>query len=643
MTQRILALPDHLVNQIAAGEVVERPANAVKEILENALDAGATKIDIALQQGGIKHIRISDNGSGIDADDLALALHRHATSKIRSLDDLESVASMGFRGEGLASIAAISRLSLSSRPAEAKHAMSVTAIDGVVHAPTAIAHGLGITVEVADIYFNTPARRKFLKSDNTEWAHCLVAIERIALSRPDVAFSVSHNQKSVYQLPVQDLNERMAAIVGQDFADAALSINGDNGLMHIHGYIAKPTYSKGKADKQFVFVNGRFVRDKIVLHAVKQAYQDVLHLALTPAFVLNISLPPEQVDVNVHPTKSEVRFRDSQSIYRLVFHALHQALAQTDASHTESVSNAGEILQQVVNTPAPTQNRLDWGSARSLPNESAATPRSHTPVGSYASSGSRPLSLRESQAALDTYAQLYQQPSKDLSDLQAAYGSTASTNTDVSNEVSAADHSGDTIADADTEHPLGYALAQLLGIYILAQTADGLILVDMHAAHERVTYEKLKRQRDAGQLATQQLLLPHSFAASPMEVACVEQFQPELADWGLDLSPLGTSIAIRAVPVLLARGNVEALVRDLLAELAQVGNSDALLAAENQLLATMACHGSVRAGRQLTLPEMNALLRDMEQTPRANQCNHGRPTWVKLKLGDLDALFLRGQ
>ena len=637
MSARILALPDHLVNQIAAGEVVERPANAVKEILENALDAGASKIDIALQQGGIKHIRISDNGSGIAADDLALALHRHATSKIRSLGDLESVASMGFRGEGLASIAAISRLSLSSRPADAQHAMSVTAIDGVVHAPTAVAHGLGTTVEVADIYFNTPARRKFLKSDNTEWAHCLTAIERVALSRPDVAFNVSHNQKSVYQLPVQDLAERMAAIVGQDFADAALAVDADNGLMQLHGYIAKPTYSKGKADKQFVFVNGRFVRDKIVLHAVKQAYQDVLHLALTPAFVLNISLPPEQVDVNVHPTKSEVRFRESQSIHRLVFHALHQALAQTDAAHTESVSNAGEILQQVVNTPEPSQNRFDWGQQRPVNQNTDHAPRSHTPVGQYQASSSRPLSLRESQAALDTYAKLYQGNGSDNSVLQAALE--RSETLDLPASKADTDHSHTT----ESEHPLGYALAQLLGIYILAQSVDGLILVDMHAAHERVTYEKLKQQRDGGKLATQQLLIPHSFAASALEVASVEQFQQELADWGLELSLLGASIAIRAVPVLLARGNVEALVRDLLAELAQVGNSDALLAAENQLLATMACHGSVRAGRQLTLPEMNALLRDMEQTPRANQCNHGRPTWVKLKLGDLDALFLRGQ
>ena len=428
----------------------------------------------------------------------------------------------------------------------------------------------------------------------------------------------------------------MAAIVGQDFADAALAVDADNGLMQLHGYIAKPTYNKGKADKQFVFVNGRFVRDKIILHAVKQAYQDVLHLALTPAFVLNISLPPEQVDVNVHPTKSEVRFRESQSIHRLVFHALHQTLAQTDATHTESVSNAGEILQQVLNTPEPSQNRFDWGQQRPVNQNTAHAPRSHTPVGQYQASSSRPLSLRESQAALDTYAKLYQGNGSDNSVLQAALE--RSETLDLPTSQTDTDHN-----TTESEHPLGYALAQLLGIYILAQSADGLILVDMHAAHERVTYEKLKQQRDGGKLATQQLLIPHSFAASALEVASVEQFQQELADWGLELSLLGASIAIRAVPVLLARGNVEALVRDLLAELAQVGNSDALLAAENQLLATMACHGSVRAGRQLTLPEMNALLRDMEQTPRANQCNHGRPTWVKLKLGDLDALFLRGQ
>lgn len=629
MIARIQALPDHLVNQIAAGEVVERPANAVKELLENALDAGASKIEIALQQGGIKSIRISDNGSGIGVDDLSLALHRHATSKIRSLDDLEHVASMGFRGEGLASIAAISRLSLTSRHVDAPHGNSITAIDGVLHAPTAAAHGVGTTVEVADIYFNTPARRKFLKSDNTEWAHCLNAIERIALSRPDVAFHVNHNQKTVYQLPAQSLLDRIAAIVGNDFQDASLPVDADNGVMQLTGHIGKPTYSKGKADKQYVFVNGRFVRDKIVLHAVKQAYQDVLHVALTPAFVLQLTVPPEQVDVNVHPTKSEVRFRDSQSIHRLVFHALHQVLSQTDASHTESVSNAGEILQQVAHSSEPSQNRLDWGQQRPVSPQTHSGSRTHTPAGHFAQHQSRPLSLRESQAALQTYAKLYEQTPR-LQDAE-------SSSTDFPTETS--QH---TASDA-TEHPLGYALAQLLGIYILAQTADGLILVDMHAAHERVTYEKLKRQRDAGQMATQSLLLPESIPATALELATLESFQDALADWGLDLSPLNQAIAIRAVPALLARGKLPALIHDVLAELAQVGNSDALVAAENHLLATMACHGSVRAGRQLTLPEMNALLRDMEHTPRANQCNHGRPTWVKLKLSDLDALFLRGQ
>lgn len=648
MNQRIRTLPDHLINQIAAGEVVERPANALKELLENALDAGATRVDIALQQGGIKHIRLTDNGGGMAHEDLPLALHRHATSKIRSLQDLENVSSMGFRGEGLASIAAISRLTLTSKTADAPHAMSITAIDGVLHAPTAAAHGIGTTVEVADIYFNTPARRKFLKSDQTEWAHCLTAIERIALSRPDVAFYISHNQKTVHQLPAQTLLERIGAIVGNDFQDACLPVQGDNGLMALSGFISKPTYSKGKADKQFVFVNGRFVRDKIVLHAVKQAYQDVLHVALTPAFVLNVTVPAHEVDVNVHPTKSEVRFRDSQSVHRLVFHALHQALSKTDARHTDSVNNAGEILQQQVqkaSEPTPRQNSFQWQnsritSERPVNSDSYHNNRSQTPFQYPSNASSKPLSLHESRQALQTYATLYDKP---LSHTSAAQ-SPANALTVLANARSSHDLNMDLAVDDEVENPLGYALAQLLGIYILAQTADGLILVDMHAAHERVTYEKLKIQQQGGTVATQTLLIAQDFRATALEIATLHSFQDALEQWGLVLNIVSEqTIAIAAVPVLLAKSDIEKLTRDVLAELAQVGSSDTLQATQNHILATMACHGSVRAGRSLTLPEMNALLRDMEQTPRTNQCNHGRPTWVKLKLTDLDALFLRGQ
>ncbi|UOO91789.1 DNA mismatch repair endonuclease MutL [Vitreoscilla stercoraria] len=649
MNQRIHTLPDHLINQIAAGEVVERPANALKELLENALDAGATRVDIALQQGGIKHIRLTDNGNGIAHEDLALALHRHATSKIRSLQDLENVSSMGFRGEGLASIAAISRLTLTSKTADAPHAMSVTAIDGVLHAPTAAAHGLGTTVEVADIYFNTPARRKFLKSDQTEWAHCLTAIERIALSRPDVAFYISHNQKTVHQLPAQTLLERIGAIVGNDFQDACLPVQGDNGLMHLSGFIGKPTYSKGKSDKQFVFVNGRFVRDKIVLHAVKQVYQDVLHVALTPAFVLNVNVPAHEVDVNVHPTKSEVRFRDSQSVHRLVFHALHQALSKTDARHTDSVSNAGEVLQQQVQktAAAPTQNSLPWRDTSAFERHTSPAynsqdhhpTRSQTPFQYASNTSSKPLSAHESRQALQTYATLYDKPLHPAAATQAHTSASTSTHTNHSHDLNM-----DLAVDDEVENPLGYALAQLLGIYILAQTADGLILVDMHAAHERVTYEKLKSQHESGNVATQALLIAQDFRASALEMATLNGFQNALQQWGLSLKAVAEhTIAIESVPALLAKSDVEKLSRNVLAELAQVGSSDTLQASQNHILATMACHGSVRAGRSLTLPEMNALLRDMEQTPRANQCNHGRPTWVKLKLNDLDALFLRGQ
>ena len=662
---RIAALPDHLVNQIAAGEVVERPANALKEIVENSIDAGATAIEVELAGGGIRLIRVSDNGGGIHPDDIKLALHRHATSKIKTLNDLEHVASMGFRGEGLASIASVSRLTLTSRQDGSAHATQVKAEDGKLSSPTAAAHPVGTTIEAAELFFNTPARRKFLKSENTEYAHCATMLERLALAHPHIAFSLKRDGKQVFKLPAQSLHERIAAIVGEDFQAASLEIDSGNGALRLYGAIAKPTFAKGKTDKQYCFVNHRFVRDKVMIHAVKQAYRDVLHNALTPAFVLFLDLPPEAVDVNVHPTKTEIRFRDSQQVHQLVFHTLNKALADTRADLTESVGNAGEVLHEITGIrPAATSSENEHSEFHPNPTASpenifAATPSAHAsePRSAFGSGKTAPmpyqaarapqqrsLSLRESRAALNTYAELFKNTAADEADIelaqfeQARFGSTSATSSE--NPVRS-------FSD-DPKHelpPLGFAIAQLLGIYILAQAEDSLLLIDMHAAAERVNYEKMKRQRqENGNLQSQRLLIPVTFAASHEECAALADHADALAGFGLELSDMGgNTLAVRAVPAMLGKADVVSLAKDVLGELAQVGSSQTIEEHENHILATMSCHGSVRAGRQLTLPEMNALLRDMENTPRSNQCNHGRPTWVKLTLKELDALFLRGQ
>ncbi|STZ76129.1 DNA mismatch repair endonuclease MutL [Bergeriella denitrificans] len=658
---RIATLPDHLVNQIAAGEVVERPANALKEIVENSIDAGATAVEVELAGGGIRLIRVTDNGSGIHPDDIELALHRHATSKIQTLNDLEHVASMGFRGEGLASIASVSRLTLTSRQADSAHAHQVKAEDGKLSTPAAAAHPVGTTVEVAELFFNTPARRKFLKSENTEYAHCATMLERLALAHPHIAFSLKRDGKSVFHYPAHSQNERIAAILGDDFQTASLEIDSGAGIMRLYGAVSKPTFAKGKSDKQYCFVNHRFVRDKVMLHAVKQAYRDVLHNALTPAFVLFLELPPEAVDVNVHPTKTEIRFRDSRQVHQLVFHSINKALADTRADQTESVSNAGEILHDVMGvkpsensaapqtdypfsdglslTAAPQQSRFDYPNASSgktapMPYQAARTPQQ------------RSLSLRENQAALQTYAELFKKsPAGGIGFEPSA---TVPDSSSMPSENAAAPNYRTDDADgtpAPELPPLGFAIAQLLGIYILAQAEESLILVDMHAAAERVNYEKMKHQRDtAGHLQSQQLLIPVTFTAGHEETAAFADHADTLKNYGLELSDLGgNTLAVRTVPAMLGKTDPAALARDVLHELTQHGESQTIAALENQILATMSCHGSVRAGRQLTLPEMNALLRDMERTPRSNQCNHGRPTWVKLTLKELDALFLRGQ
>ena len=634
-------LPSHLINQIAAGEVVERPANALKEIVENSLDAGATQISVDIAGGGIKLLRVCDNGCGMEADDLPLALSRHATSKIKSLADLEHVKSMGFRGEGLASIASVSRLTLTSRTAHNAHAHQIRAVDGALGEVAAAAHPVGTTIEIAELFFNTPARRKFLKSENTEYAHCATMLERLALANPAVSFSLKNNGKAVFDYPAQPLSERVAAIMGAAFQAASLPIDCQAGEMALRGFVSKPTFAQGKSDKQFFFVNNRFVRDKVMLHAVKQAYRDVLHNQITPAFALFLDLPPELVDVNVHPTKTEIRFRDSQAVHQMIFHALNKALAETRADVTESVSNAGALLQQrFAPQPAAPDEIPFLGSlkAEGFNGMTTAIPAADAFSGSPKSAPmpyqaaarapqQRPLSLNENRAALRAYAELY----RDDDDLPAF--------------APPAQADGQPDRQPENAYPLGFAIAQLLGIYVLAQAADSLILVDMHAAAERVNYEKMKAQRDAeGSLKTQMLLIPVAFEASHAELAARADYAAELAQYGLDLADLGNGqIAVRAVPQMLGKSDVAALARDVLRELAAVGSSQTIEAKENQILSTMACHGSIRAGRQLTLPEMNALLRDMEATPRSNQCNHGRPTWVKLTLADLDGLFLRGQ
>lgn len=624
---RIHALPDHLVNQIAAGEVVERPAAALKEIIENSIDAGATRIQVELAGGGIRLIRVADNGSGIHADDLPLALSRHATSKIASLQDLEHVRSMGFRGEGLASIASVSRLTLTSRQEGSTAARQVRARDGQIEPAAAAAHPVGTSVEVADLFFNTPARRKFLKSENTEYAHCATMFDRLALANPHIAFELVHNGKTTAKYPAQSQNERITAVLGADFQAASLPIDSGNGILRLHGLIAKPTFAQGRSSQQYCFVNNRFVRDKVMLHAAKQAYRDVLHQQITPAFVLFLELPPEMVDVNVHPTKTEIRFRDSQAVHQLVFHTLNKTLADTRADQTDSVSNAGSLLQHIHSQRLPESGQGEFSGS-----PSARPPVAYSPA---RAPQQQRLTLQESRAAWQTYAELYKHSGSEDPELAALEQSRFAPGVEAARLP-------ETHAE---EHPLGFAIAQLLGIYILAQAENSLLLIDMHAAAERVNYEKMKAQRQShGSLHSQQLLIPVSFEAGHEEMAALAEYADLLRQYGLDCSAVGShTIAVRAVPQMLSKADIPELARSMLQEAAHTGSIRTVEERENRILSTMACHGSVRAGRRLTLPEMNALLRDMENTPRSNQCNHGRPTWVKLTLADLDSLFLRGQ
>ena len=499
--------------------------------------------------------------------------------------------------------------------------------DGQIEPAAAAAHPVGTSVEVADLFFNTPARRKFLKSENTEYAHCATVFDRLALANPHIAFELVHNGKTTAKYPAQSQNERIAAVLGPDFQAASLPIDSGNGILRLHGLIAKPTFAQGRSSQQYCFVNNRFVRDKVMLHAAKQAYRDVLHQQITPAFVLFLELPPEMVDVNVHPTKTEIRFRDSQAVHQLVFHTLNKALADTRADQTDSVSNAGSLLQHIHSQRLPESGQGEFSGS-----PSARTPVAYSPA---RATQQQRLTLQESRAAWQTYAELYKHSGSEDPELAALEQSRFASSTEAARlpENNAA------------EHPLGFAIAQLLGIYILAQAENSLLLIDMHAAAERVNYEKMKAQHQShGSLHSQQLLIPVSFEAGHEEMAALAEHADLLRQYGLDCSAVGNrTIAVRAVPQMLGKADIPELARSMLQEAAHTGSIRTVEERENRILSTMACHGSVRAGRRLTLPEMNALLRDMENTPRSNQCNHGRPTWVKLTLADLDALFLRGQ
>ena len=618
----ILALPDHLISQIAAGEVVERPSAVVKELLENALDAGATTITVRLDEGGVKRIAIIDNGRGIPADQLPLAVQRHATSKIASLEELENVATLGFRGEALASISSVAVLTLTTRTADAAHAWQIE--NGKI---TPASGAQGKTLDVQDLYYNTPARRKFLKSEQTEFGHCAEVVRRIALARPDVSFSLSHNGKTVDHWNVSAFDKRSASILGESFSSARLAVDESAGSLRLHGFIGLPTASKGRADSQYFYVNGRFVRDKLLTHAVRAAYQDVLHGDRYPSYVIALDLDPALVDVNVHPSKIEVRFRDSRSVHQFVFHAVNRALAQTSATAFGTVP-APATASLDGNNGSNGKAGMPWiGGAQTSFSAQFATPNT-------SNSGSN---LDQSRPAGIDYSFMQQrQMPMGVAQSSERYGALFA-DRDSSQPASATPLPND-------DHPLGFALAQLHGIYVLAQNSKGLVLVDMHAAHERILYEQLKNALDDNAMPVQALLIPITFHADGVEVGTAEENREILSSLGFDIAAISpTTLAVRAVPALLRNADAQSLARDVLREVREFGGSRVLIDRRNELLGTMACHTAVRANRSLTNIEMNALLRQMEQTERADQCNHGRPTWVQLGLNDLDRMFMRGQ
>jgi DNA mismatch repair protein MutL len=595
---RIQQLSQRLANQIAAGEVVERPASIVKELLENSIDAGSSKIDIDIEQGGVKTIRVRDDGSGIEQEDMPLALCRHATSKIYELDDLESVATLGFRGEALASMASVSRLTITSNTQDGAAGWQAQA-EGqeMVAEVLPAAHQRGTTVEVRDLFFNTPARRKFLRSEKTEFQRIDEMLKKLALSRFDVAFHWRHNQRTVQQLreanTQAEQERRVATLCGPAFMQQAFFVDITHADLRLHGWIAQPAFSRSQSDLQYFYVNGRAIRDKLVTHAIRLAFQDVLHHSRHPAYVLYLDVDPASVDVNVHPTKHEVRFRDSRRVHDFVFRSLARALA--DLRPDEASAVMPDVSQAFAAPTISYQNTITLGEKNS-PDNIRETGTHYAPVS-------------VSAARIDGAAML----------------------------------SGDAIQTTADIPPLGYALAQLKGIYILAENAQGLVLVDMHAAHERITYERLKTAHDNNSMARQPLLVPQSVAVSEREADCAEEHRALFEQLGLLVDRAGPeSLLIRQVPVLLANGNSEQLLRDVLSDLSQHGSSARIRESVNAVLSTMACHGSIRANRKLTIPEMNALLRDMEITERSGQCNHGRPTWIQVSLAEIDKWFMRG-
>ena len=598
---RIRKLPAKLANQIAAGEVVERPASVIKELLENSLDAGARRIDIEVERGGVRLMRVRDDGRGIHREDLALALTRHATSKIHRLEDLERVASLGFRGEALPSISSVSRLCLQSRHRDSDSGWQVQGDGGeLISEPEPVAHPVGTTVEVRDLFFNTPARRKFLRTEKTEFGHLEEVVKRIALSHFEVAFSLRHNQKTVLQLPPADTlaqqEQRVMRVCGRAFMENALHVSMQAAGLSLWGWVALPGFSRSQADLQYFFVNQRMVRDKLVSHAVRQAYQDVLYHGRHPAYVLYLSLDPALVDVNAHPAKHEVRFREARLVHDFLFRSLHDALAQV----RPGASDTGGLPQTSPEAAAPA-----------------------------ASSGAAPAVFQQQSMGLPVAEQMaFYRPQAAAAPAPPPLAQ------------------GGMEAAAVTEEipPLGFALAQLHGIYILAENRHGLVLVDMHAAHERITYERLKSAYEREGVKAQPLLVPVSIALSEREARLVDEHPEVFREFGFVVERMGPeSVVVRQVPALLREADSEALVRDVLADLLSYGDSRRIREHRDELLATLACHGSVRANRRLSLAEMNALLRDMEATERSGQCNHGRPTWVQLGLDQLDKLFLRGR
>jgi len=598
----IRTLPDLLVSQIAAGEVVERPASALKELLENSIDAGAHDISVQLADGGIKQIRVSDDGHGIDRPDLALALERHATSKITSIEDLESVSSLGFRGEALASIAAVSHFTLTSRDKNNEHGWKIEAEGGRLSGPEPAPLECGSIVDVNNLYFNTPARRKFLRTPATEFGHSEEAFKRIALTRPDIALSLTHNGRVKWRLRQGSQAARIHELLGDALRDASIEVDTGPGQLRLHGLVAQPAYSRASRDNQYVFVNGRFVRDRVMSHAIREAYHDILHHDRHAPYVLFLELDPRLVDVNVHPSKIEVRFRESRAVHQFVFHAVEKALSATTAG------------AQTLRPQSPTQSYPSLTSMRADQTR---------------------LALRSGEAR-PFYSVLFEQQTSPVK------SSSVDSNTV---RISALQTDGVSAPLAEgADHPLGYAIAQLAGIYILAQNQAGLIVVDMHAAHERIVYESLKTAMDSEHIPTQTLLIAATTSASELEVATVEENQELLASLGFELAVIApNAIAVRAVPSMLGDVDAARLAHDVLREISEFGAGRILTERRNEMLGTIACHAAVRANRQLTTGEMNALLRDMEVTERSGQCNHGRPTWFQVTLKELDNMFMRGQ